>query len=236
MSQFSTYLIGGMAGALALSVILGLLMFVLAPAIGRFFKTAPNDKQMAEFDKRYLQESQAQAQKPIFSMNARKEPIVIALLGFIATFALASVFVTIPPEKVNCELPENKEVAECKKPKIVVLPIKGNFEEIVSQLPAGNAANGKEIYNSTGCVGCHTLEKDKVQVGPSFYGVYTRAATRVSGENAKAYIYRSIVVPNDFIVPNFQANLMPQNFSTQLNAQQVADLLAWMEKDLAQKD
>ncbi|HQX75987.1 MAG TPA: hypothetical protein PL074_06720, partial [Thermoflexales bacterium] len=61
---------------------------------------------------------------------------------------------------------------------------------------------------------------------------FTTAATRESNVGAKEYLYESIVNPNKFVVDKFQPNLMTQTFAKTLSPQQMADILAWMERDL----
>ena len=54
------------------------------------------------------------------------------------------------------------------------------------------------------------------------------AATRRDGTSAEDYIRESILNPNAFVVEGFQPNIMPQNYSQQLNSQQVDDLVAFL--------
>jgi hypothetical protein len=64
-------------------------------------------------------------------------------------------------------------------------------------------------------------------VGPGLAGVRDRAATRVSGLSADAYLEQSILEPSVFLAPGFQ-NLMPTTFKD-LPTQSVADLIAYLK-------
>ena len=207
-------------GFLVATVIGGLVIRALAPFISHFFKSnARTPAQVAQLKALAAAPAIPRVRKPI---TPTAEPLMIAGVGFVVFLALSFVFLR-PPVVLEAA------AAEPTKPAKPALPVKGDFEKIVAALPKGDAAKGAPLFTSLGCVGCHSQEKDKRLVGPSFYGVFTRAATRTPPESAKAYIYESIVAPNDHVVETFQPNLMPQTFSTQLDPQQMADLLAWIE-------
>ena len=67
------------------------------------------------------------------------------------------------------------------------------------------------------------------------YGIWNTAATREPGVAAKDYVFESILTPNKFVVNGFAQGLMPASFAQSLTTQQLADLIAYMEKDLNQK-
>jgi len=94
--------------------------------------------------------------------------------------------------------------------------------------------SGESIYYETaagvnaGCQICHSLEKDETIIGPSFYGIASRAGDRVSGLTAEEYLHQSIVDPNAYIVPGFPNGQMIQNFGKILTEEQVNDLIAFL--------
>jgi cytochrome c len=93
----------------------------------------------------------------------------------------------------------------------------------------GNPARGQQIFNGIGtCSSCHDVASGVTIVGPSQKGIATRAGTRKPGMSAHDYLYESITKPNAFIVPNFQAGLMPQNFAQILSPQQIEDVIAYL--------
>jgi cytochrome c oxidase subunit 2 len=61
------------------------------------------------------------------------------------------------------------------------------------------------------CATCHTLSTVgwTGNLAPNLDGIGTRAANRVPGQTAEAYIYNSLRHPADFLVPGF-SNIMPQ--------------------------
>ena len=95
------------------------------------------------------------------------------------------------------------------------------------KLPAGDAAQGEQIYLAQPCHTCHT----DLTVGPAFPGdspLAVRAVTRKPGYPAELYIYESIVAPNAEIVPGFQQDIMPGDFRQTLTDQELADLIAYL--------
>jgi len=93
---------------------------------------------------------------------------------------------------------------------------------------------GESLYyessgsTNAGCRICHSLVKDEVIVGPSFYGIATRAATRVPGLSAEEYLRQSILEPNAYVVPGFPKGQMIQNLGEILSADQIDDLIAFL--------
>ncbi len=102
--------------------------------------------------------------------------------------------------------------------------------------PVGNAARGQRLYEQTvigrasapGCVTCHSMEPGVVVVGPSHAGVGARAATYVAGMSAEEYLRDSIINPDAHIVEGFTPGVMYQNYGSELNEQEIADLVAYM--------
>lgn len=93
---------------------------------------------------------------------------------------------------------------------------------------------GEQIYYenaagvNAGCRICHSLEKNEVIIGPSFYGVADRAGDRVPGLTAEEYLRQSIIEPNAFVVPGYPSGQMIQNFGQILTEEQIADLIAFL--------
>ncbi|HID53719.1 MAG TPA: c-type cytochrome [Anaerolineae bacterium] len=101
---------------------------------------------------------------------------------------------------------------------------------------AGNAENGEKLYKQTtigsasapGCITCHSLEEGVVLVGPSHYGLATRAETAVAGMSAEEYLHQSIVDPDAHITEGFTAGIMYQNYGAELPEAQINDLVAFL--------
>ena len=90
----------------------------------------------------------------------------------------------------------------------------------------GVPAAGEALYNSLGCVACHSLD-GSTRVGPSFQGLGDRAGTRIEGTSAQDYVHNSILNPCDFVVEGFTC-VMPQNYGDQLAPQDLADLVSFL--------
>lgn len=74
-----------------------------------------------------------------------------------------------------------------------------------------NARRGALLFATKGCVGCHThasLPNSRMQVGPDLTHLADRAATRVAGLDARAYVRQSIREPGAYRVPGYTA-VMP---------------------------
>jgi hypothetical protein len=90
--------------------------------------------------------------------------------------------------------------------------------EMVQQ---ANAQHGEQLFNTLGCKICHLRENG---AGPNVNGISARAASQREGYNAESYLYESITSPNAFVVSEYQAGVMPQNFASRLS-QQVDDAI-----------
>jgi cytochrome c2 len=101
----------------------------------------------------------------------------------------------------------------------------------------GNPARGEKLYAQTtigsagapGCVTCHSLEADVVLVGPSHAGVGTRAGAYVAGMSAEEYLRESVVEPDAHVVDGYTPGMMYQNYAEELNVQEIADLVVYLQ-------
>jgi cytochrome c551/c552 len=95
----------------------------------------------------------------------------------------------------------------------------------------GNAANGKSVFASAGCSSCHTFTAagSTGTIGPNLDSLAGNA--QKAGQPLDTYIHDSIVTPNAFISPGYQANIMPQTFGTSLSAADIADLVAFLSQN-----
>jgi len=86
---------------------------------------------------------------------------------------------------------------------------------------------GQAVFNLR-CAQCHATVPDTVVIGPSLYGIATRAGTRVEGYDAEAYIERSILVPTDYIVEGFTDVSMPTNFGKELTSEELNAVVSYL--------
>lgn len=109
-----------------------------------------------------------------------------------------------------------------------------NITRVLAELEevTGDPNNGQTLYTGAlACAACHNT----AAVAPPTDGTYTRAEeTRIqdaalSGYTAEQYLVESILVPNAYIAPGYPANAMPQDFGARLEAQELADLMAFLE-------
>jgi cytochrome c2 len=103
-------------------------------------------------------------------------------------------------------------------------------------LPAGNAQNGQALFPSQGCGACHSLKPGEKIVGPSLAGVGKTAADRIKAADyhdkataGELYLKESILDPSAYIVHGFP-DAMLKDFSKKLNAQQLADIIAFLQQ------
>ncbi|MEQ8676464.1 MAG: cytochrome c oxidase subunit II [Aggregatilineales bacterium] len=84
------------------------------------------------------------------------------------------------------------------------------FDPIINP-PADPVIRGRQVIQNYPCSGCHVLSDVGWAgvTGPVLNGVGDRAATRVAGQTAEEYLYRSLHYPNEYLVPGYGA-LMPQ--------------------------
>ena len=85
---------------------------------------------------------------------------------------------------------------------------------------------GQAVFNLR-CAQCHATVPDTVVIGPSLSGIATRAGTRVEGYDAEAYIERSILVPDFYIVDGF-VDTMPTNFGKELTSEELAAVVSYL--------
>jgi cytochrome c oxidase subunit 2 len=91
----------------------------------------------------------------------------------------------------------------------------------------GDPTAGKEIFSTTAqppCSSCHTLAEANASgtVGPDLDQV-------LKGKDA-AFIHESIVDPDAEIASGFSPGIMPAVYGDQLDDQQLADLVAFLEQ------
>ncbi len=85
---------------------------------------------------------------------------------------------------------------------------------------------GQSVFNLR-CAQCHALAKDTVVIGPSLAGIASHAQSRVPGYDAEAYLERSILIPDDYLVEGF-ANTMPTNFGKELTSEELTAVVAYL--------
>ncbi|MFN2187306.1 MAG: c-type cytochrome [Candidatus Promineifilaceae bacterium] len=85
---------------------------------------------------------------------------------------------------------------------------------------------GQRIFKRE-CTACHSTKPGVNIVGPSLDGIASRAGTRVDGLDSRAYIYRSITKPSDYVVDGF-VDQMPTTFRSSLTDEELDDLINFL--------
>ncbi len=107
------------------------------------------------------------------------------------------------------------------------------FQEWVTNLttlPDDPIAAGRQVYEKYGCGACHALEDvgSTSAVGPEMNGIGERAATRVEGMGAEAYLRESIVNPGAYIVEGYQDGLMPRDLGERMSQAELEAMITYL--------
>jgi cytochrome c551/c552 len=100
-------------------------------------------------------------------------------------------------------------------------------DSAIQPAPAVTTGRGALLFATKGCTGCHThasFPNARMQVGPDLTVVADRAATRVTGLDARAYIRQSLREPGAYRVAGYSA-LMPD---LRLTDEQIDSLTAFL--------
>lgn len=104
---------------------------------------------------------------------------------------------------------------------------------------SGDPSRGQQLYNGLEavldgtkltCAGCHNG-----QTAPDVVGTWSRVdeirlkEPQLDDYTVERYLVESIVHPNAYIVPGYLENLMPDYFGTRIDAQMLADLVAYLD-------
>jgi mono/diheme cytochrome c family protein len=103
-------------------------------------------------------------------------------------------------------------------------------EEVGSAAPSGTSTtttttasvDGKQVFATAGCTGCHTLADagSTATTGPDLDGA-------LKGKSP-AFIQQSIEDPNAFVEKGYPANVMPQDFKTQLSPEEIQAVVTYL--------
>jgi len=102
-------------------------------------------------------------------------------------------------------------------------------DDLESELPEGDAASGDGIFHELGCDNCHGPQDG---AGPALPGMGERAVAHgedAGGLSPEQYLREAILVPCAYEVPGFQCGIMPSDYGQRLDAQALADLIAYLQ-------
>ena len=92
-------------------------------------------------------------------------------------------------------------------------------------------ARGEVIATDAGCTACHTTDGIPL-TGPTWKGLAGSSRPLESGESVIAdfdYLVRAITDPTAEVVEGFPGAVMPDNYSSILTADEIADLVAFIQ-------
>jgi len=98
---------------------------------------------------------------------------------------------------------------------------------------SANAARGKQLFNTfqpavgIACSTCHRVDSEERLVGPGLLNVGIRAATRVKGQSAVAYLHDSIVNPSVYVVEDY-TDIMPKTWGKVFTETQIDDIISYL--------
>ena len=174
----------------------------------------------------------------ILLQNRRSFLILSLLVGILLLFAACSADPSVQLISPEMDFSVGEQLVEAKPtPTPEILDITSlTTDEIFAGLPAdiaaaiqgGDAAAGEQIAQLNGCIGCHSLEKGGVLVGPSWYGVANQSIKRVPGESPAFYLYHSVANPGDFVVDGYPAGVMPATYADSLSTEDMGNLIAYL--------
>jgi mono/diheme cytochrome c family protein len=167
----------------------------------------------------------------INEMTFLDKSLIALNVGLLAIFVGAIALWVVPGMMTVSQVDQALHPKPTDVPAQAVSLVPPELQKEIDALPAGNAAAGKQLIDdaTVPCATCHKFDSPDKLVGPSLTVIGTEGATRKPGYSARAYIYESITEPGAFVVPSYQDGLMPPNFKEILSAQQIADLVAYLE-------
>lgn len=101
-------------------------------------------------------------------------------------------------------------------------------QDLTSELPEGNVADGETVFNELGCNACHGPQPG---AGPSLGQIAGHAdtAAEMGYDSFDDYLRESILVPCASEFEGYNCQVMPDNYGERLTAQQLADIIAYLK-------
>jgi cytochrome c oxidase subunit 2 len=90
-------------------------------------------------------------------------------------------------------------------------------------------SGGLAVFQSSGCASCHTFKPASAtgKIGPDLDNLKESAA-KAGQADVAGFVKQSIVDPNAYIAPGFQANIMPGNFAQQIPSPKLDQLVQYL--------
>jgi cytochrome c553 len=129
-----------------------------------------------------------------------------------------------PSDLVVEPTPEPATLADLTEEEILA----GLEPDAAAAVAAGDVAQGETLALTNGCIGCHALDPETQMTGPTWYNMGNTAVNRVADQGPADYLYASISAPNEFVVPDYPANVMPQTYVDSLSTDDIGHLVAYL--------
>jgi mono/diheme cytochrome c family protein len=99
--------------------------------------------------------------------------------------------------------------------------------------PPDLLAEGHELFvrganGAPACITCHLLDGSSSAIGPNLLGIRHWAEERSTQFGIEEYIYKSIVEPNLFVVPGYNASYMYLDYGKRYSDDQIDALVAYV--------
>lgn len=95
--------------------------------------------------------------------------------------------------------------------------------------PAPSAEEvGRQLFLEKGCVGCHRINGEGGDIGPSLFGITSHTVELTTGETITRdheYLEESILNPDAKVVKGYQPGIMPKGGLTHEEIHQIEDFL-----------
>ena len=166
---------------------------------------------------KYLGYDLDQTKQPVFSFSAGKHRIEFTPRSGPGKQTLQLAVSIDGKEKISFKSPKTQVKEVSSEPGKLVVVIRPNAGDRYSSdkkaavLKEATFAKGEELYNSMGCVACHTTDGG-LNHGPTFKGLYGAKREFLSAEPQKAddaYLIESIQNPGAKTVKGYLLGMMP---------------------------
>jgi mono/diheme cytochrome c family protein len=158
------------------------------------------------------------------------------LVNFLLNYEASAVQLT--PNDVNQQFKNPVDAANVPQSDKVVVGLNADIRAL--NLTGGDAVAGQQKYTQYACAGCHSAASGAAYAVAPTAGTWTRVVNvrlrAIGVANAdladltpEQYLAHSILYPNEYIIPNAAAGVMPQNFGEQLDEKDLQDLIAYLE-------
>jgi cytochrome c oxidase subunit 2 len=106
--------------------------------------------------------------------------------------------------------------------------------DMESEMPEGAAERGEQVFNDLACNACHQPKQDQPS-GPALARMM-REAQEKEGYTAEQYLRESILMPCAVLAEGYEQCIMPQDYGERLTAQELADLIEFIEEYMPTHD